>query len=65
MYANIKLIDPLTGKKKINWTRTLFILSATVLPLLNWLVFYIFVNANSFLMAFQKEINGEKKNRQG
>lgn len=59
MYANIKLIDPITGKKKINWTRTLFILSAIVLPLINWLVFYIFVNANSFLMAFQKEVNGK------
>ena len=57
MYANIKLVDPITGKKKINWTRTIFILSATVLPLLNWLVFYIFVNANSFLMNFQNQLH--------
>lgn len=59
MYANIKLVDPKTGKKKINWMRTAFILAAIVLPIVNWLIFYIGVNANSFLMAFQKEINGK------
>lgn len=58
MYANIKLVDPITGKRKINWGRTIFILSAVTLPIINWLVFYIGVNANSFLMAFQKEVNG-------
>ena len=61
MYANIKLCDPRTGKKKINWMRTMFILSAVTLPLINWLIFYIGVNANSFLMAFQREVNHEIK----
>lgn len=39
-------------KKPVNKTRVLFILSCVVLPVLNFLVFYVYVNLSSFTMAF-------------
>lgn len=39
-------------KKPVNKTRVLFILSCVVLPVLNFLVFYVYVNLSSFSMAF-------------
>lgn len=39
-------------KKPVNKTRILFILSCVVLPVLNFLVFYVYVNLSSFTMAF-------------
>ena len=39
-------------KKPINKTRVLFILSCVTLPVLNFLVFYVYVNLSSFTMAF-------------
>ena len=39
-------------KKPINKTRVLFILSCVTLPVLNFLVFYVYVNLSSFAMAF-------------
>lgn len=39
-------------KKPVNKTRVLFILSCVVLPVINFLVFYVYVNLSSFSMAF-------------
>ena len=39
-------------KKPVNKIRVLFILSCIVLPILNFLVFYVYVNLSSFTMAF-------------
>ncbi len=39
-------------KKPVNKTRVLFILSCVALPVLNFLVFYVYVNLSSFSMAF-------------
>ena len=60
MYANIKQIDPRTGKKKFNFIRTAFIISAIALPVIHTLIFYFYVNFQSFGMAFQhKEVTGK------
>ncbi len=40
-------------RKKINKTRIAFILCCTVIPVVHWLIFYIYVNASSILMAFK------------
>lgn len=42
----------LNPKKKVNKRRILFILCCCTLPVLNWLVFYIYVNFSAFTMAF-------------
>lgn len=39
-------------RKPVNKTRVLFILSCVILPVLNFLVFYVYVNLSSFSMAF-------------
>lgn len=39
-------------KKKKNWLRISFILFCVALPVLNWLIFYVYVNLSSFTMAF-------------
>ena len=41
-----------TKKKSVNKTRVLFIFCCCFLPVLSWLVNYIYVNASSFVMAF-------------
>ena len=41
-------------KRKINVNRTLFIVAGLVLPILSFLVFWLYVNFNSFLLAFQE-----------
>lgn len=43
-------------KKKINKTRTLFILCLTVVPVANFLIFYVYVNFSSILMAFKDSV---------
>ena len=40
------------SKKKKNLTRTLFILFGIAVPVLNFLVFYLYANFSSFTMAF-------------
>lgn len=40
-------------KKPINWWAVSFIFVAVSIPLINWLVTYVYVNLNSFVMAFQ------------
>lgn len=39
-------------KKKMNKCRVSFIILCCILPVLNWLVFYVFANISSFVMAF-------------
>jgi ABC-type sugar transport system permease subunit len=45
-------------KHKFDIKRTAFILSFIIIPAAQFVVFYVFVNFNSFLMAFQREVNG-------
>ena len=45
---------PIKIKKKKNWMEISFILFCVALPVLNWLVFYVYTNLSSFLMAFTK-----------
>ncbi len=49
----------MTEKKKNNLKRNLFILTFIILPTLHFLIFYVFVNINSFVMGFQETINGK------
>lgn len=42
-----------TKKKKVNKELVCFILFAITIPILNWVVFYIYPNINSILMAFK------------
>lgn len=41
------------AKKKYDWKRALFIFCFLLMPTLNFLIFYVYVNLDSFLMAFQ------------
>ena len=45
-------------KKRNTWQENLFILSCVLIPVVNFLVFYVYVNFDSLLMAFQKPVNG-------
>lgn len=38
--------------KPINKRRVLFVICCCILPVINWLIFYVFANASSFVMAF-------------
>lgn len=40
--------------KKKTWQEKLFILSCVLIPVVNFLVFYVYVNIDAFVMAFQK-----------
>ncbi len=40
------------SKKPVNKMRVLFILFCITVPIINWLVFYVYVNFSSFFMAF-------------
>lgn len=44
----------LTEKKKAKWMQNGFILAVLAYPLLHFLVFYVYINSSSFVMAFQK-----------
>ena len=46
-------------RKKVNWVRVLFLLCCTVIPLVHFCIFYVYVNVNSFVMAFQQYEKGE------
>lgn len=45
-------------KKPINVKRGIFIVSFIILPIINFLVFYVYVNADAFLMGFQETRDG-------
>lgn len=49
--------NPALRKRKLK--RAVFIISFLFVPTVNFLVFYVYVNFNSFLMAFQKQVGGE------
>lgn len=40
-------------KKKINWQRVAFIVSFTIIPVASFLLFYVYVNIDSLVMAFR------------
>lgn len=42
------------GKRKQKIVRALFIVSFTIIPVVHFLLFYVYVNLDSFVMAFQK-----------
>lgn len=44
---------------KNTWQENLFIISCLIIPLVSFAVFYLYVNFDSFLMAFQKPVKGE------
>ena len=44
-----------TKKKKMSKTRILFILFGITLPIIQWLVFYVYTNFSSVLMAFTSD----------
>ena len=46
------------NRKKRDITTTLFILSCTIIPLVQWLILYVYTNFSSFFMAFTNK-NGE------
>ena len=50
-----------SGKRKRKNTRqeNLFIVYCLIIPIISFLVFYVYVNFNSFLMAFQYPKNGQ------
>ncbi|MBQ6922924.1 MAG: sugar ABC transporter permease [Clostridia bacterium] len=45
--------------RKRKLIRALFILSFTILPIVSFLLFYVYVNIDAFAMAFQKPENGK------
>lgn len=45
--------------KKINYKRGIFILAMIIVPLINFLLFYLYVNIDSILLAFRQEKGGE------
>lgn len=54
---NGMVIDP-TKKRKKTWKTKLFIISFMILPIFNFLVFYVYVNLSSFTLAFQETTDG-------
>ncbi len=47
------------NKYKMSLRRKLFILSFVTVPIINFLVFYVYVNFNAFIMGFQENIDGQ------
>lgn len=48
-----------TKKKKVDLSRIAFILTFIAIPTINFLIFYVYVNLDSILMAFQHQKGGE------
>ena len=47
-------------RRKIRWIRVLFIASGLILPLIHFAATYLYTNAQSFLMAFYKTVDGQR-----
>ncbi len=47
-----------TVKKKQKIKRAVFIISFLIIPTINFLLFYVYVNLNAILLAFQKNVDG-------
>ena len=45
--------------KKINWNKTLFLISVIIIPILHFLVFYAYLNIDSFFLAFKTPLTEE------
>ncbi|MCL2751525.1 MAG: hypothetical protein FWE62_02080, partial [Firmicutes bacterium] len=45
-------------KKPVRIGRVIFVVSFIILPTVNFFLFYVFVNLNSFVMAFQLTTQG-------
>ena len=43
-------------KNKRKWDRIFFMACFLVIPMLNFLIFYLYTNINSFLMAFERPV---------
>ncbi|MEE1315137.1 MAG: hypothetical protein UHS49_05165 [Faecalimonas sp.] len=43
---------PIKIKKKKNWMEISFVLFCVALPVVSWLLFYVYTNLSSFVMAF-------------
>ena len=55
-------MNKLLRKKKTSWGRIFFILCFIIVPTINFLVFYVYVNFDGILMAFYNtKLGGEKK----
>ena len=54
MNENIS-VSPVKKSKK-NWFsgQTAFLIAIMTLPVINWLIFWLYINVNSILLAFQK-----------
>ena len=46
-----------TTKKKKDWGATIFIICMLIVPIISFLFFYVYINFNSILMAFQYRLN--------
>ena len=55
---NLQTGVSLGKKKKINWIHILFIVSFMIIPVVQFLLFYVYVNISSIFMAFQRPENG-------
>ena len=45
-------------KRKMTLTRKIFILSFTLIQIIHFLLFYVYINLDSFAMGFQKTVDG-------
>ena len=52
-------MEKLKKKGKADKTEKWFILSFMIIPVISFLLFYVYVNIDSFIMAFQKPKNGK------
>lgn len=52
-------MDKVKKKRKADKTEKWFILSFMIIPVISFLLFYVYVNLDSFVMAFQKPENGK------
>ena len=52
------MINDKKRKKPINWGKTSFIILHLALGTINFIVFYLFCNAYSFVMGFMRKMNG-------
>ena len=59
-----QLVNAITDKEKLKCIRKrklkrgLFMGSFLLLPIINFFVFYVYINLDAFVMAFQKELPG-------
>ena len=57
--ASSLALDSGRKKKKTPISKIIFIISFLILPVLNFLIFYVFVNFSSIIMAFRQTVDGK------